>query len=439
VVADSLSKVMESAFHPRALAVLVPMPGAQAMGPIAGSSERLDLGSALIRLLQASPDALALESEGSAGIARLLPTVDRAWCARQGWAVLAPVHADGDTLTAIVCLGPRTSDVAYSPDACATLEAICASIGPLLAARLGSPSVGAGIQEAVAIGVECTSCGQLFDAFTLACTCGAPVAGSVLPRRLAEFTLRRRLGRGGMGVVYEAWDERLTRAVALKALPEIGPARSEQLRVEARTMASLQHPGLAFVLGLSSFGTVPVIVVEYLGGGTLDDRLRHGALSTAAVVELGVSLADALSYLHGVGVLHRDLKPSNVGFTSAGHPKLLDFGIAVPAGSTAPAGGTLLYLPPEALAGAPISATLDLWALAVLLTESWLGRHPLANLPADEQTSAVAAGDFWHHAQGATPADNSRLTELLSRALDRRPASRFPSAADLKVALSACR
>jgi serine/threonine-protein kinase len=164
---------------------------------------------------------------------------------------------------------------------------------------------------------------------------------------------------------------------------------------EARAMAAVEHPNLALIYGLEVWRRTPVLVVEYLPGGTLADRLRSGAQPLAAALEVGAQLCDAVAALHAHGVLHRDIKPSNVGFTRANVVKLLDFGVArfrdssvlppMAAGDEAQAAtntavaGTPMYLPPEALAGAPPDRYVYLWAIATVVLEIILGRHPYAS------------------------------------------------------------
>jgi len=250
-----------------------------------------------------------------------------------------------------------------------------------------------------------------------------------------RYEVLRRLGRGGMGVVYEARDEALQRSVALKALPEVGPDEIARVQNEARLMATLQHPGIAVVFGLETFRSMPVLVVEMLAGGTLQDRLRSGALPAPEVAALARPLADALDYLHAAGILHRDLKPSNVGFTASGQPKVFDLGVAVKADADRVAGGTLLYLSPDAVADDRPDRMADLWAFAVLLCEAWVGGHPLAGLPIDEQLAHLKRGTLWAHASRRCP-DDARLKAAFARALDPDASRRFRTAAEFARALA---
>ena len=170
-----------------------------------------------------------------------------------------------------------------------------------------------------------------------------------------------------MGVVYLAHDTALGREVALKTLPARRDAQVARLRDEARAMAALNHPSLATIYGLEMWRRTPVLVVEYLAGGTLIGRLAQGPLPREEVLALGIRLADALTYMHARGVLHRDLKPGNIGLTADGAMKLLDFGLSADSGTPA---GTPAYLPPEALAGAAPDIAVDLWGLCIVLAEA---------------------------------------------------------------------
>src|SRR5207253_8576282 len=123
--------------------------------------------------------------------------------------------------------------------------------------------------------------------------------------------------------------------VAIKTLPRVSPEHAMRLRREARAMAAVQHRHLALIYGVETWRGTPLLVVEYLDGGTLADRLKAGPLAIDGVRELGISLCGALHSMHRSGVLHRDIKPSNIGFTREGVPKQLDFGLAMLANQTA--------------------------------------------------------------------------------------------------------
>ena len=160
-----------------------------------------------------------------------------------------------------------------------------------------------------------------------ACACGPAYVATEIPKLLAgKFRLTRRLGAGGMGVVYLARDLRLERDVAIKILTESSAVRLVGLKPEAWAMATVTHPGVAQIHGVEFWRGRPFLIVEFLPGGTLEDRLRDGPIAPAEAVSVVATLADALAALHAKGFLHGDIKPSNIGFTAEGSAKLLDSG-----------------------------------------------------------------------------------------------------------------
>lgn len=194
-----------------------------------------------------------------------------------------------------------------------------------------------------------------------------------------------------MGVVYRARDEHLRRDVAIKVLPPGGLADDDarrRFRTEALALSRLNHPHIATVFDFDTEDGLDYLVMEYLPGLMLQDKLKTGALSEQEVVRLGVELADGLSAAHRNGVVHRDLKPGNLRLTPDGRLKILDFGLATLLRSadeeaaaetepaTAAAGGTMPYMAPEQLSGQPADARSDIWAAGVSLYEMATGRHP---------------------------------------------------------------
>lgn len=282
-----------------------------------------------------------------------------------------------------------------------------------------------------------------------------------VPARLhGKFTVERRLGAGAMGVVYLAHDEALDRPVALKTLPRILPEAVQRLRREARAMASVSHTAVATIHGVESWRAAPVLVVEFLAGGTLADRLRHGPIAEAEVVAIARQVLGGLSHLHRAGLLHRDLKPSNIGFTADGAAKVLDFGLSrlVVGGPPAQAlfgpdhdgvshheaalgigasglAGTPLYMSPEVLEGRPPDAGLDLWALAIVMREALAGRHPWARLGVEEVLRRIRV-----HGAAEPPAESPSCSEplaaLLARALARDQTRRPQTAEEFERELA---
>ena len=256
-----------------------------------------------------------------------------------------------------------------------------------------------------------------------------PADGFVLGR----YLLQRRLGAGGYGVVWQAWDERLERDVAVKVIPIEGdgpaPARAER---EARVAAKLNHPG---IVSLYEFGTddeAVYLVSELVRGRTFAELLRGGGLSDRDVARIGIALCDALKHAHDKGVIHRDVKPQNVMVVAepaagAGFAKLTDFGVAHLAGGdaltrTGDVVGTLAYMAPEQAEGERVTSAADVYALALTLYEGWTGIQP------DQ-----GEGSGRHRAQsGSPPAISGLPAPRPARASlpgDRRRAGRAPGTA----------
>jgi protein kinase-like protein len=343
--------------------------GAGARSVIVLEAGDLPAGSALLAILEASPVPIAFAAQSEPLV--LLPTHEREWLEACDVALASPIRLRDGSIAAVALLGPRRGGGAYDRIDRWFVSTLLTGAAAAWDVR---QTEGNGEDDAF----ECERCGLVAKTVPVPCGCEAAARRAALPRTLAgKFEVIRRLGAGGMGVVYLARDTALGRDVALKTLParrEDGVAR---LRDEARAMAALNHPSLAAIYGLEVWRRTPVLVVEYLAGGTLAGRLGQGPLPRNEILTLGIELADALTYMHARGVLHRDLKPGNIGLTSDGVMKLLDFGLS--ADAEAPA-GTRAYLPPEALAGAPPDTAVDLWGLCTVLIEAGGGRH--ANLNA---------------------------------------------------------
>jgi len=185
------------------------------------------------------------------------------------------------------------------------------------------------------------------------------------------------LGEGGMGVVYKARDTRLGRLVALKFLSAgalESPHARDRSMAEARAIAALNHPNIATIYEIGERDGAPVLVLEYLPGGTLRSRTGEGPLSLPEIVEFGLQIADGLAHAHGHGVVHGDVKTENVMFTDDGRLKITDFGlarlhdertVAVDRGIA----GTLMYMAPECLHGWPADCRTDIFSLGVVLEE----------------------------------------------------------------------
>ncbi|HET9373240.1 MAG TPA: serine/threonine-protein kinase [Vicinamibacterales bacterium] len=429
----------------------------------------LGTATALARLIAGSPTPLDVDLSFPRSTLIRLPQDEREWLLDSGAVMLVPLLGAGGALVGMIGLGQKRSEAAYSGEDRELLSAVAASASIAIESKLGAavaaqtPDV-RGRSEAAAAW-ECPSCGTV-KADTDRCDlCGAAMQVAALPMKLAgNFALQRRIGRGGMGVVYLAEDEALNRLVALKTLPRLSAADAAQLRREARAMAPLQHPHLAVIHGAETWHGSPVLVFEYLAGGTLAERIDSDRHTPASVAALGAMLAGALHHLHVRGLLHRDVKPSNIGYTQDGVPKLLDFGLVTlvgrystattatavaevtlsrrtlrgtPDGRTEPMlMGTPAYMSPEVADLEPPGPAGDLWALAVTLYEALAGTNPFhaASLAATlDRIRSTPAPDIRDYRREC-PEDVARFFAR-ALALDRR--ARYASANDLRNALAA--
>lgn len=358
----------------------------------------LPVGTAIVAILDESSAPVILARDCEPFI--LLPRAEREWLEAEGVTLAAPIRFRDGTMAAVALLGARRGEGSYDR----TDRWFISTLLTGAAAAWDAPEAGHEAEEAA---FECERCGQVADLEPVQCGCGTSAMLASLPRRLGnKFAVTRRLGAGGMGVVYLGRDITLGRDVALKTLPSLGEGSVARLRDEARAMAALNHGSLATIYGLEVWRRTPVLVVEYFPGGTLADRLAFGPLPRGELLALGIRLADALTYMHGRGVLHRDLKPSNIGLTRDGGAKLLDFGLSAEPNMLA---GTPEYLPPEALAGAPPDTGVDLWGLSMVLLR----------------------------ASGGRAAQADALTAFFERALASSKSERFQSSAEIRAALAA--
>ncbi|MBK9516689.1 MAG: protein kinase [Anaeromyxobacter sp.] len=249
-------------------------------------------------------------------------------------------------------------------------------------------------------------------------------------QRIGRFELRRELGRGGFGVVWEAQDTELLRLVAFKV---VRPGRAShggaRLLREAEAVARLQHPNLVTLYDAGTCDSGPYLVLELLRGQTLAERLAAGPVALPEAVRIAAEVARGLAHAHDEGVIHRDLKPSNVFLCEGGAVKVLDFGMAHAFGWQRAAGGTPACMAPEQWHGAPEDQRTDLFALGVLLHELLSGE-----LPFGEDGAACRAG----RAAPALPVPAAPgLGDLVGRLLAQDPADRPRRAAEVVALLEA--
>lgn len=258
--------------------------------------------------------------------------------------------------------------------------------------------------------------------------------------RIGSYRLSSELGRGGMGVVFQAHDERLDRPVALKFLnPHFGHADGslDALLAEARAAARLDHPAIAAVhdVGETEDGRA-YIVMAHCEGETLEALIGRGPVPIGNVIDIGCQLADALAAAHRAAILHRDVKPSNVMLAPHGRVRLIDFGVAARSGlpaASSPRGGTLPYMSPERLAGEEADAKADLWSLGVVLYEMLAGRRPFSGATAQAVVAAIQS--CGREPPPAIPAVPAELLAVVQRCLAANPEDRYRSAEALRAAL----
>jgi len=202
--------------------------------------------------------------------------------------------------------------------------------------------------------------------------------------RIGRYEIKAELGRGGMATVFHAYDPRFKRDVAVKVLPREflhDLTFRERFEREAQTIATLEHQAIVPVYDFGEEEGQPYLVMRYMPGGSLADRLAHGALSTQEVTQILTRLAPALDKAHSQGIIHRDLKPANILFDDEGNPYLSDFGIAKLVEATAALTGSAIigtpaYMSPEQAKGEEVDGRSDVYGLAVLLFEMLTGDLP---------------------------------------------------------------
>lgn len=261
------------------------------------------------------------------------------------------------------------------------------------------------------------------------------------PPELSGYEVQEELGRGGMGVVYRAWDRRLNRPVALKLLlagAYAGPEERERFRREAEAEAGLRHPNIVQVYDVGELDGRPYFTMEFVEGGSLAQRLATAPLSAGQAARLVASLAEAVQAAHDHGIIHRDIKPANVLLIPDGTPKVTDFGLArrledgpglTHSGATL---GTPSYMAPEQTRGGTqaVGTAADVYALGAILYETLTGRTPFrADTAAETIRQVVEQEPPPPSRQGAkVPRD---LEVICLKCLHKDPQRRYASAAAL--------
>ena len=271
--------------------------------------------------------------------------------------------------------------------------------------------------------------------------------------RLGPYEIIASLGAGGMGEVYKARDTRLQRTVAIKILPFDDPELRTRFEREAKTVAALQDPHICTLHDVGNQDGTHYLVLEYLEGETLADRLRRGPCALEDALSYAIDIAGALDRAHHAGITHRDLKPANIMLTKNG-VKLLDFGLAQlrQADTTAVAGfstamtdsapltskgailGTLQYMSPEQLEGKPVDHRADIWAFGCVVHEMIAGARPFEGTSHAGFVAAILE-------RAPTPLTALRphtpplLDHIVAKCLSKDPETRWQTARDIQSEL----
>jgi len=276
--------------------------------------------------------------------------------------------------------------------------------------------------------------------------------------RRGPYEITATIGAGGMGEVYRARDTKLERDVALKILPEAfarDPERLARFEREAKTLAALNHPHIAHIHGLEESDGVPTLVLEFVDGPTLADRIAQGPIPIEEALTIARQIAEAVEAAHEQGIIHRDLKPANIKVRIDGTVKVLDFGLAkaldptsagaadVSASPTITAAapmtaagvilGTAAYMSPEQARGQAVDRRTDIWAFGCVLFEMIAGRRVFSGATNSDTIAAVLErSPDWTALPPATPAF---VRHTLARCLEKDPKRRWRDIGDVRVEL----
>jgi len=274
--------------------------------------------------------------------------------------------------------------------------------------------------------------------------------------RIEQYELMRELGRGGMGQVFLARDNKLGRRVAMKFLNGAGSKRfTERFLVEARATARCHHENIVAIYEADEYMGLPYMVLEYVEGVTLTKLMADKRMAVGRTVELIVPVLKALSAAHAASIIHRDLKPDNIVVTGGGQVKVLDFGVAklftspestggpkrqrppTPGGpmhetKTGSIVGTLPYMSPEQLGTDDVDHRSDLWAIGIILYEMLAGKHPLEPVTQGRLFGAAAAVDEpMPSLADDVPGLPDRLVAIVAKCLAKKKTERYSSPAEL--------
>jgi serine/threonine-protein kinase len=281
--------------------------------------------------------------------------------------------------------------------------------------------------------------------------------------QIGPYQIIREVGRGAMGVVHLARDTRLDRDVAIKELPELfaqDPGRLERFEREAKALAALSHPNLAGIYGIEEQDGAKYLVLEYVEGEDLAERLDRGPLPLDEALELAVQIAAGIEAAHEAGIIHRDLKPANIKLTPEGKAKVLDFGLArADDGATSSSSlgfdsatmtaaqqsptiegtilGTAAYMSPEQARGRRVDKRTDIWSYGVVLYEMLVGAGPFHGETASDSIGAVLHKEV--DLNLLPPGTPPLVRHVLVRCLERNRDNRYRDIGDVRIELERAR
>lgn len=260
---------------------------------------------------------------------------------------------------------------------------------------------------------------------------------------VGNYKIVQKLGEGGVGAVFKGVDTMLDREVAIKVLrPELASQTTvvERFRSEAVTLAKLNHPNIATLFSLFRHGNDLVMVLEFIKGETLDELIqRRGVLPAEEAIPIFCQALDGINHAHELGIIHRDIKPGNMMLTANGTLKVLDFGIARLLGSSRMTRvgniiGTLEYMSPEQVRGHETDARSDIYGLGIMLYEVLTGRLPFVS-ENDFELMKMQTEDMPMLPRSINPAIPADVEAAILKAMAKKPADRFQTAADFMDAL----